>query len=127
MADVWECFPVYIRNLCDDKNVAGKGADGGYGRSGIVFVPDLSGSGKGQPGDVDAVYLCMSVSSICYKCLVYDHTDSKRSGGGADWYEKKESAVWGRTLFMLCSLSAARGVLYHSKISNRCLPVARTE
>lgn len=116
MVSVWEYFAVYDGDVRHDQNLAGQGHDGGDGYPGAVFVSALSGTGRGLPGNMDAVYLRVYVCCVCHEHIFYADTDNRWRCICDIWHSEKECAVCGGVVFVLYTLSAAGGVLCDCKV-----------
>ena len=116
MVSVWQCLAVHDRDVCHDKNLAGKGIDGRYGHTGDVSVSVISGTGECQSGNVAAVYLCVPVGGLCDERFFYGGSYDDRYCSRDDWHQEKKSQVWCGFVSVLCALSAARSVLFYRKV-----------
>lgn len=113
---VWKYLTVYNRDICNDEDLAGEGNDGRDGYSCTVFVSDVSGAGKCQQGNVDAVHLCMHVGSLCHEYILYDHSNRCRRRVRDVWNQEKEREVCGRNVSVLHTLSGVGSVLSDRKM-----------
>ena len=113
---VRQCLAVHDRDVCHDKNLAGKRTDGRHGSAGDVSVPVISGAGECQSGNVAAVYLCVHVGGVCDECSFYGDSYDDGHCSRDDRDQEKKCQVRCGFVSVLLALPAACTVLFYHEV-----------